>query len=98
MADGMPKPLLLQRVLVVALPGDDLTIHLVPEVTRLGRPEELPDYRAPTTVCGRPDYVGTDKRANACDECRRGMSDAVKAATAACMMRLGIIDRIESRN
>lgn len=75
---------------VVALPGDPIAVHLVAEASRRGYPSALvPDYRAPTTVCGRIGFVATDRVRSACPECERGYAEAAQAAALALGRHLG---------
>lgn len=76
-------------VRVVELTDDPFDVHLVAEAARRGRTPGIPDYRAPTTVCGRVGFRETARTANACPECERATPDAVRAAIAACCAGLG---------
>lgn len=75
-------------VRVVACADDPFDVHLVAEAGRADRPPDPPDYRAPTTICGRVGFTETRRERNACDECRRALPEAVPAAIAACRAAL----------
>lgn len=80
-------------VRVVALPLDGVHVHLVVEATRhkrRHRPNDPVDFRAPSTVCGYPGYVGTERKTIACDECARGYPEASASAVRACRALLAL--------
>jgi hypothetical protein len=70
---------------VVEVPDDRFDVHLVVEVGPAGG---APEYRAPTTVCGRVGYRETARTTVACPECERALLDALPSARAGARARL----------
>lgn len=80
-------------VRVVELPDDLFDVHLVAEASRRGLSNDPPDYRAPTTICGRAGYRETRRATNACAECERAIPDAMPAVITACRAAFGGLRR-----